>query len=81
MPESLYQARTWDNIKNQVMAVGLCEKCAVQYAWGVQIGFTDSRPPCEVCARRVVAEYGGRERPHGWRTLHRIRGTWRGPDG
>ena len=58
MPESVGQARTWDRVKHEVMRLGVCEKCAAQYAWGVQVGFTLSNPPCVACTR-VVAQHGG----------------------
>lgn len=76
-PETIRQAQNWEAVKQQVLRVGLCHKCAAQYAWGVQIGFTLSHPPCEVCVP-VVAEHGTRDRPNGWRTLHKVNtGGWR----
>ena len=80
VPETIRQAHTWETVKRQVLRAGLCEKCAAQYAWGCQIGFTLSHPPCGACTE-VVAQHGGRERPNGWRTLHTVKGfgTWRGP--
>ena len=64
-PETLEQARRWDVQKSRALAHGLCERCAGQYSWGLQIGFTHSRPPCPSCAV-IVAATVGEARPNGW---------------
>ncbi len=64
-PETLDQARRWDVQKSRAIAHGLCGKCAGQYAWGLQVGFTHSRPPCDSCAVIVGSTPGG-TRPNGW---------------
>jgi hypothetical protein len=69
-PETLRQAQRWDIEANRAEDLGLCRRCAGQYAWGVQIGFGLSRPPCPTCAD-VVDMLGGQERPNGWRVLPR----------
>jgi len=51
------------------MQAGLCEACASQYAWGCQIGFNLSKPPCREC-QPIVDATPTRERPNGWRTMH-----------
>jgi hypothetical protein len=66
--ETLAQATRWDVQKSRAMAVGLCETCAGQYSWGLQIGFTLSKPPCRRCAA-VLALASGAARPNGWRNL------------
>jgi hypothetical protein len=68
-PETISQARTWDTVKHKAMHAGLCEACASQYAWGCQIGFSLSKPPCPNC-QPVVDATPTRERPNGWRTMH-----------
>ena len=68
-PETLRQARNWDSIKPKAMQAGLCEACASQYAWGCQIGFNLSKPPCREC-QPIVDATPTRERPNGWRTMH-----------
>jgi hypothetical protein len=64
-PESLDQARRCDVQKNRAIAHGMCNRCAGQYAWGLQIGFTHSRPPCSTCAV-ILAATPGEARPNGW---------------
>jgi hypothetical protein len=67
-PETLYQAQWWDVQKSRAIAHGLCEECAAQYAWGLQLGFTRSHPPCPRCAA-IVAVTSGIVRPNGWRNM------------
>jgi len=72
-PETLTEARYWDKVCSQVRRLGLCNKCAAQYAWGVQIGFTYSHPPCSKQCQAIVDASQGRPRPNGWRTMHKVR--------
>jgi hypothetical protein len=58
----------WDVQKSRAIARGLCERCAGQYAWGLQIGFTYSHPPCGKCAV-IIASAIGELRPNGWRNM------------
>jgi hypothetical protein len=64
-PETIDQAKRWDVQKSRAIAHGLCEKCAGQYCWGLQIGFIHSRPPCCECAA-IIAVTSGEARPNGW---------------
>lgn len=64
-PETLDQAHRCDVQKSRAIARGLCDKCAGQYAWGLQVGFTHSRPPCSSCAV-ILAATPGETRPNGW---------------
>lgn len=48
-PESMRQARTWENVKNRYLVAGLCARCASQLAWGHECGFTTIAPPCDIC--------------------------------
>ena len=52
-PETLGQARHWENVKNKYLQVGLCPVCAAQAAWGHQNGFTSIHPPCDNCQEIV----------------------------
>lgn len=54
-PETVRQAKRWDVSKQAYVRAGLCEYCAGQAAWGHQIGFTKSHPPCADCAPVVAA--------------------------
>jgi hypothetical protein len=49
-PETVGQAMRWDRVKTRYLQAGLCHKCAAQAAWGHQIGFALSHPPCALCA-------------------------------
>ena len=64
-PETIEQARRWDVQKSRALAFGLCDRCAAQFAWGLQIGFAKSRPPCASCAQ-ILAVAVGERRPNGW---------------
>jgi hypothetical protein len=67
-PETLEQAKRWDVQKSRAIAHGLCVSCASQYAWGLQIGFTHSHPPCTKCAA-IVGATVGEARLNGWRNM------------
>ena len=67
-PETPNQARRWDVQKSRAVAHGLCSRCAGQYAWGLQVGFAHSRPPCSNCAV-IVGSTPGETRPNGWVNL------------
>jgi hypothetical protein len=60
------QAQTWETNKGRGLNLGPCEKCAAQYAWGIQIGFTMAKPPCNTC-QALMAELPGRNRLNEWR--------------
>lgn len=53
-PETLAQARTWEIVKGNYLADGLCYPCAAQAAWGHQAGWSGIRPPCDDCAPVVA---------------------------
>lgn len=48
--ETIGQAQTWDLVSARYRAVGFCNACAAQAAWGHQLGFTTVKPPCLSCA-------------------------------
>jgi hypothetical protein len=60
-------AASWNTRRNKYLALGLCEECAGQAAWGHQSGFgphehvraghlaiESVRPPCKSCAPVVA---------------------------
>ena len=51
LPESLRQAREWDENKRHYLRLGLCHRCAAQISFGHQNGqgFTQIHPPCTDC--------------------------------
>ena len=49
-PETLRQARRWDEVKAGYLKRGLCSPCAAQLAWGQQLGSGQTRPPCADCS-------------------------------
>jgi hypothetical protein len=53
-PETLRQAKRWDEVKVHYQRKGLCGSCAAQAAWGSQIGFSRIMPPCDDCFPIVV---------------------------
>src|ERR1700756_4688257 len=67
-PETLDQARRCDIQKSRAIAHGLCDRGPGQYAWGLQVGFTHSRPPCSSCAV-ILAATPGETRPNGWTNM------------
>ncbi len=67
-PETIEQAKRWDVQKSRALAQGLCSRCAAQYAWGLQVGFTRSHPPCSSCAV-IIGAVVGEGRPNGWRNM------------
>ncbi len=67
-PETIEQAKRWDVQKSRALAQGLCDKCASQYAWGLQVGFSHSHPPCSSCAA-IIGAVVGEARPNGWRNM------------
>jgi hypothetical protein len=67
-PETLRQAERWNVAANRAERLGLCRRCAGQYAWGAQIGFSLSHPPCPACAR-LIETLGAAPKPNGWRVL------------
>lgn len=53
-PETLRQARRWDEVKADYLRQGLCGPCAAQAAYGHQLGWHRISPPCDVCFPIVV---------------------------
>jgi hypothetical protein len=52
-PETLRQARRWDEVKLRYTDASLCDRCAAQAAWGHQDnagGWNDLQSPCGTCA-------------------------------
>lgn len=67
-PESEDQAKTWDKVKHNGVAYGLCHSCASQVAWGHQLGFRETtRRPCVRCIDAIAAL--PLPKPNGWRTV------------
>jgi hypothetical protein len=66
--ETLHQAQRWDVQCARARSVGLCDRCSAQYAWGLQLGFALSHPPCSACAT-ILAAADGEARLNGWRNL------------
>ncbi len=66
-PESHGQAADWEATKKRALEYGFCIRCASQYAWGVQGGFSTVQPPCRACAPLVASL--PRERVNGWRSV------------
>jgi hypothetical protein len=64
--ETLRQARLFDAYKRRYVRLGLCYACAAQAAWGHQLGFSLSKPPCPAC-QPVVNTFPVR-RPNQWRS-------------
>jgi len=67
-PETVRQAERWDLIRNLAAQLGLCDRCAPQYADGIAVGFAIVRPPCPACAN-LLDVLGGEPRLSGWRVL------------
>lgn len=53
-PESLRQARRWDETAARYRTHGLDPACAAQLAWGHQVGFSQVRPVCDECERELL---------------------------
>lgn len=56
-PETLRQARLWEEVKRKYVRAGLCDRCAAQAAWAHQSGaggWDRIHPPCWIC-RDLVA--------------------------
>lgn len=68
-PETMRQARRWEEHCTKYVRAGLCYRCAAQAAWGHQIGFTSSHRPCESCTP-IVAAFPHAE-VNAWRSLTR----------
>lgn len=64
MTETLRQARTFDLNKKHYVNLGLCNPCAAQAAWGHQLGFKESRPPCQEC--QTLVDSFPVPKPNGW---------------
>jgi hypothetical protein len=48
-PETLSQARTWEYARGFYLADGFCDRCAVQAAYGHQVGFSQVASVCPEC--------------------------------
>jgi hypothetical protein len=74
-PETLRQARAWDEVKHRYMLAGLCERCAGQAAWGHQWGsggWRSLRPPCVGC-HEIVGLFAYPTTDPRWRCIVRKR--------
>lgn len=72
-PETPRQARTFDHYKRHYVRLGLCRVCAAQAAFGHQLGFSRSKPPCNGCLA-VVDSFPMAE-PNDWRSSSPRRGV------
>lgn len=63
-PETIRQAWTFDTMKRRYLRLGLCSACAAQAAWGHQLGFSRSNPPCADC--QAAVDGFPSKRPNGW---------------
>lgn len=68
-PETPSQAQEWQRAYGWYDRAGLCPRCSAQGAWGVQLGYSNVKPPCNPCA--VIVDEFPAERSNGWRRLHR----------
>jgi hypothetical protein len=68
VPETLYQAQHWDRAKSEYVALGWCQQCAAQAAWGHQLGFSNIHDPCPDCTELPVPDRRGGERAARWAT-------------
>ena len=55
-PETVDQARLWESVKQSYLADGFCAACAVQAAYGHQLGFSQVAPACTDC-RGIAPTY------------------------
>lgn len=57
-PETVRQARRWEQVKNMYNTAGLCYRCACQAGWGHQqgAGWKIIYAPCTDCAG-VIARF------------------------
>ncbi len=66
-PETLRQARRFDERATQYRRALGCDRCAAQAAYGHQEGFADVHPPCAAC-RPIVATFPV-PAVNGWRKI------------
>jgi DMSO/TMAO reductase YedYZ molybdopterin-dependent catalytic subunit len=69
LPESLAQARRFEQFHRAAARALLCTTCASQHAYGRQYGFRAVNPPCESC--RLVMQAWPKRKPGGWAALPR----------
>ncbi|WP_275778041.1 hypothetical protein [Paenarthrobacter sp. Y-19] len=62
--ETVRQARSFDAYKRRYVRLGLCYPCAAQAAYGHQLGFSLSKPPCHAC--QAVVDTFPVKRVNGW---------------
>ena len=55
-PETLGQAKAWEEVKGQYLVRGLCHRCAALAAYGHQLGHRAVDLPCTVC-RPIVDSF------------------------
>lgn len=53
-PETLRQARSWQQVLGVYRTAGLCDRCAAQAAYGHAVGFSLIHPPCQGCVPIVA---------------------------
>jgi len=64
---------TWEARKRRYLRLGLCHRCAAQAAWGHQLGFSQSKPPCPDC-QPIVDTFPVRK-PNNWHASSPHRGA------
>lgn len=72
-PETIWQAGTFDSIKRRYVRLGLCSACAAQAAWGHQLGFSRSNPPCQEC--QPLVDTFPVKKPNRWHSWSPRRGA------
>lgn len=65
-PETLRQARRWDECAARYRRALGCAGCSAQAAWGRALGWLQVRPPCQGC-RPIVQTWAG-ALVNGWHT-------------
>jgi hypothetical protein len=66
-PETLHEARSFEAVKNNAFAFGLCLHDASKLAWGHQNGFKELAEPCSSC--RPKLQVLPVEKNNGWKTV------------
>lgn len=71
--ETLRQATTFEAMRRRYIRLGLCSRCAAQAAFGHQLGFSRSKPPCHECLP-IVNKFPT-AKPNQWRSNSPRRGA------
>lgn len=71
-PETLGQARRWQQRLTRYTEAGLCHRCAAQAAYGATHGWSVVHPPCSSC--EPVVQSFPIAKTNGWRALASVDG-------